>query len=120
MQNHDKTCLTEHPAEQTPSCKSSAGKFPKFSAGTLNFSAGKILGISHLGGEFNKSSEDFKNSSRFVVLKQFQKVLSCIFMQLGTIQKRSLGGGSLKKQTKTNILMRNRQKRKLDDNENGR
>ena len=98
------------------------GKFPKVSAGTLNFSAGKILGSSHLGGEFKKSSGDFKNSSGFVVLKQFQKVLSCIFMQLGTIQKvRLLGGGrgSLKKQTKTNILMRNRQKRKLDDEEHG-
>ena len=99
------------------------GQVSKFSAGTLNFSAGKILDISHLGGEFKKSSEDFKNSSGFVVLKQFQKVLSCIFMQLGTIQKvRSLGGGgrgSLKKQTKTNILMRNRQKRKLDDEEHG-
>ena len=55
-----------HPAEQTPSCKSSAGKFPKFSAGTLNFSAGKILGISNLGGEFQKCSGDFKNSSWIV------------------------------------------------------
>ena len=57
----------QHPGEETPFCKILAGKFPKFSAGTLNFSARKILGIFHLG-------RDFKKSSGFVVSYYFLKV----------------------------------------------